>query len=105
MVSREAAEHLMLALNGFDRWQLGGGSVCTASWNEPHQGMDALVERYRNSPVMHPSVAPAHRPAVFAEGKRVAFPAPTRAVRAPRVRHLRPQEAGSRGTRPEGPRH
>lgn len=90
MESHESAASLMLAFHGLNQWGVEDNSVCSVSWNEPHQGLDALIERYRNSPVMHPSVAPAHRPAVFSEGQPVPFPAPTRTVRAPRVRHVKP---------------
>ena len=29
--------------------------VCQMGWSGPHQGFEAHVERYRNSPVMHKS--------------------------------------------------
>lgn len=51
------------------------------------QGLDPLVERYRNSPLMHASVADAAKPALFgcADGKqRLPFPAPTKALKPPR---------------------
>lgn len=90
----ENAEHFVHALDGFSQWDVECDSVCSASWNEPHQGLDVLIERYRNSPVMHPNVAEAHRPVVFEAGRRVPFPGPTRPLRAPRVRHLKVPEAG-----------
>jgi len=90
MASHESALDLMHALEGFSQWASeDDNDTCAVSWNEPHQGLDALIERYRNSPVMHPSVAPAHRPAVFHGGRRAQFPPPTRTVRAPRIRHVR----------------
>ena len=53
------------------------------------QGKEVLIARYRNSPVMHSSVPPAHRPTLFHFGQPVAFPAPTRHIEAPRCRACR----------------
>jgi RNA recognition motif-containing protein len=47
------------------------------------QGLSSLISRFRNSSVMHPAVPDLARPAVFNFGLRVAFPAPTRAIKAP----------------------
>jgi len=59
---------------------------CGAAWSEPYQGFATYVERYRNSPVMHPSVPDEHRPVLFAAGVRYSFPAPTRRLKTPRAR-------------------
>lgn len=64
------------------------------SWNTPsevtsgppYQGLGDIIERYRNSPLMHSSVADEFKPVLFNGGRRVPFPPPTRCVRAPRVR-------------------
>lgn len=44
------------------------------------------MERYQNSPVMHPDVPDEWKPALFVQGVRVDFPAPTKKVKAPKVR-------------------
>lgn len=49
-----------------------------------HQGIEAHIERFRNSPVMHPSVPDEARPALYRDGLRVAFPVATRKIKAPR---------------------
>jgi len=72
---------------GFSNWMLPSKKSCFVSWCAPHQGLEAHVERYRNSPVMHPSVPDEYKPLVFSGGARVPFPAPTKAVRAPRLRN------------------
>mmetsp|Transcript_4444 Transcript_4444/g.10797 ORF Transcript_4444/g.10797 Transcript_4444/m.10797 type:complete len:136 (+) Transcript_4444:81-488(+) len=71
---------------GFSNWMLPSKKSCFVSWCSPHQGLEAHVERYRNSPIMHPSVPDEYKPLVFSGGARVPFPAPTKAVRAPRLR-------------------
>ncbi|CAK0865556.1 unnamed protein product [Prorocentrum cordatum] len=84
-------------LDGFSDWDLPSRKVCSVGWTGPHQGLDAHIERYRNSPVMHPTVPDAYKPAVFEGGVRVPFPGPTRATPAPRVRNRPPGD-------PEAPR-
>lgn len=55
-------------------------------WSEPHQGLQAHVERYRNSPVMHELVPDEHKPMLLNAGVPVPFPPPTKRLRPPRVR-------------------
>lgn len=52
-------------------------------WSASHQGRDALVEKYRNSAVMHHSVPAVYKPLVFSGGKQVAFPTPTEPITPP----------------------
>mmetsp|Transcript_108890 Transcript_108890/g.162876 ORF Transcript_108890/g.162876 Transcript_108890/m.162876 type:complete len:353 (+) Transcript_108890:2-1060(+) len=70
-----------------------GPEVCSVCWSHPHQGLAAHLERYVNSPVMHHSVPDAWKPAVFSGGLRVAFPRPTRAIKAPKVPRARRPDA------------
>jgi hypothetical protein len=75
-------------LQNFQSHQLRHGSeVCIleSSWCE-RQGLDELVSRYRDSPVMHRSVPDEHRPALFEGGNRIKFPVPTCPLRRPRLR-------------------
>ncbi|CAE7943405.1 NLP2 [Symbiodinium necroappetens] len=37
--------------SGYSKWVLPSKKVCGVSWSGPHQGLEAHVERYRNSPV------------------------------------------------------
>jgi len=76
--------------DGFSDWILPSKKVCIVSWTDPHQGLNAHIERYRNSPVMHPTVPDAYKPAVFMGGVMVPFPEPTQAPRGPRVRNKPP---------------
>jgi hypothetical protein len=86
--------------NGFSRWSLPSKKVCFLSWCGPQQGYDAYVERYRNSPIMHPTVPDEHRPVVFSGGVRVEFPPPTKVPRAPRIRDRTYRTAPNAGRHP-----
>jgi hypothetical protein len=72
----------------FNDWGFGGSSkVCEVCWCGSEHSLDDLVQRYMNSPVMHPLVPDQYRPALFdAQGERQPFPVPTRVPRKPRGR-------------------
>lgn len=82
MVAREFTEHF----NGFNAWPSAAAKVAEVGWSEPNQGLELHVERYRNSPVMHDGVPDEFKPALFHKGERIAFPVPTKAIRAPRFK-------------------
>jgi hypothetical protein len=82
---------------GFKNWAIPSSKVCYVSWSSPHQGFEAHVKRYRNSPIMHSSVADECKPAIFRRGARVPFPAATRPSRAPQIRQLPPKAAATGG--------
>mmetsp|Transcript_57978 Transcript_57978/g.168177 ORF Transcript_57978/g.168177 Transcript_57978/m.168177 type:complete len:141 (-) Transcript_57978:116-538(-) len=84
LVTPEDAEDFRKAVDGFSHWGLPSGKVCSVAWSSPHQGLRAHINRYRNSPLFHESVPDAYRPAVFSNGRRTLFPAPTKRVRPPR---------------------
>lgn len=86
LCSPEDAACLRSRVEGFSEWSTQSEKVCEVSWSDPHQGLAALVERYRNSPVMHASVPDEWKPAVFFSGTRGAFPAPSRPIKAPKAR-------------------
>jgi hypothetical protein len=73
-------------LDGFSEWNVSSRRACHVSWCEPDQGVEAHIERYRNSSVMHASVPDEFRPVLLRNGQRVPFPPPTRTVKAPRSR-------------------
>jgi len=73
---------------GFTKWKVPSQKTCDVAWSGEVQGNKAYIDKYRNSPVMHDSVPDEYKPALFANGFRVPFPAPTKRIRPPRVRHL-----------------
>jgi len=86
-VTHNAALCLWQHFQGFDRWPMGDRQPCEVAWNSPNQGLAAQIDRYRNSPLMHPSVPETYRPVLLQNGVRVDFPAPTSKIRPPRIRH------------------
>jgi hypothetical protein len=84
--SYDAALHAFEHFQNFCRWGQPTDKVCAVTWCERHQGLAAHVDRYRNSPLMHESIPDQYKPAVFLQGARVKFPAPTKKLRLPRNR-------------------
>jgi hypothetical protein len=72
-------------LQGFNRWSEPNEKEMVIEWSDS-QSLEANIERYRNSPIMHESVPDELKPALFWRGARVTFPEPTKAIRAPRRR-------------------
>eukprot|EP00928_Gymnodinium_smaydae_P062101 TRINITY_DN46034_c0_g1_i1.p1 TRINITY_DN46034_c0_g1~~TRINITY_DN46034_c0_g1_i1.p1 ORF type:complete len:351 (-),score=60.26 TRINITY_DN46034_c0_g1_i1:251-1303(-) len=95
LVDTEQALKFWKIFEGFSNWVVSSSKVCSVSWSAPHQGLKAHVERYRNSSVMHEGVPDEYKPMVLLAGRRVAFPVPTRAIKAPRARLCREDSNGS----------
>lgn len=85
--AHDAAAHAKRHYQGFNKWRVPSQKSCDVAWSGPVQGLEQHTERYRNSPVMHPGVPDEYKPAVFVNGVRVPFPAPTKRLRPPRLRH------------------
>jgi hypothetical protein len=86
LVSNTVAENVKSHFEGFSGWSLASQKVCEVSWGEPLQGLEAHIERYRNSPVMHEDVNEKYRPLLFKDGVIITFPPPTKRIRPPRVK-------------------
>lgn len=84
--NNENAVKAMATLDGYAGWALDGEKACEVEWSGAQQGLHANIERYRNSPVMHHSVPEAYKPVLFERGARIAFPAPTQAVKPLKLR-------------------
>lgn len=82
-----SAEMAKRHFQGFTKWKVPSQKICDVAWSGEVQGNNAYVEKYRNSPVMHDSVPDEYKPALFVNGLRVPFPAPSKRIRPPRVRH------------------
>ncbi|CAE7570339.1 ML1 [Symbiodinium natans] len=83
LVDSESVEAFWNAFEGFSSWAIPTAKVGQVTWSGPHQGFEAHVERYRNSPVMHRSVPEEYKPLIFMHGEQVPFPPPTRRLKAP----------------------
>jgi hypothetical protein len=86
LVAHHVALRLWAAFQGYSKWLIPSQKRCVISWGHPCQGLEANVQRYRNSPVMHCAVPAEYKPEIYANGTTVPFPAPTRKLRPPRVR-------------------
>lgn len=86
LVSPEVATRFFKTFEGFHRWVVPSQKVCSVNWSHPYQGLDAHIERYRNSPVMHDDVPDEYKPSVFQNGQRVPFQPPTKKLKFPRMR-------------------
>lgn len=90
-VSIHEAERFKLHFHGFREWETPSEKVCDVLWSAARQGLQANIERFRNSPVMHESVSDNFKPALFVDGIRVPFPPPTKKPRAPEISGFRQQ--------------
>lgn len=86
LISPSTAERCHEKFNGFKEWGIETDKVCEVSWSNMHQGLEAHIERYRSSPVMHESIQDDYKPVVFQNGSRVTFPPPTKKISQPRIR-------------------
>lgn len=83
-VSHEAAKRCWARMQSYSRWTIPSKKVCNVGWSYPNQGLQANVDRYRSSPVMHPTVPDEFKPLFLTEGKPAPFPPPLKRIRAPR---------------------
>lgn len=90
-VSTEEANRFFYHFQGFSTWSLNSGKVSEVTWSQPLQGLEGHIERYRNSPVMHPDVSDEKKPILFRDGSRIPFPMPTRRINAPQLKQCRPR--------------
>jgi len=56
------------------------GTGATIEWSDSHQGFDDLIQRYRNSPIMHPTMPETSKPLIFSDGSVEPFPSPTEEI-------------------------
>merc|ERR1719277_1258401 len=85
--STKAAQQCREQLEGFTQWGQPSEKALEFAWSDT-QGLDAQIARYRDSPLMHESVNDEMRPALYKNGVRINFPAPTKTIRAPRTRKV-----------------
>merc|ERR1740130_1979356 len=85
-VSTAEAQRCFDCFEGFSEWKVPSEKVCTVTWGSPYQGLEAHIERYQNSPVMHHSIPDDWKPVLLGQGVRLDFPAPTKPIKTPKVR-------------------
>mmetsp|Transcript_69167 Transcript_69167/g.179774 ORF Transcript_69167/g.179774 Transcript_69167/m.179774 type:complete len:398 (+) Transcript_69167:86-1279(+) len=83
-LTHKDAEQMWQRLTGFGSWETPSSKTCVVGWSgSDQQGLQANVERYRNSSVMHESVPEECKPLMLVNGVPVPFPHPTRKVCLP----------------------
>ena len=78
MVTPELAQDVSEFFDGFSGWKVQSENVCQAVWATPYQGLQEHIDRYMNSPLMHPDVPAGFKPMLFEDGVEQPWPAPTR---------------------------
>jgi hypothetical protein len=87
LVDAAVASKFQATFQNFQSWRGSSRKVCKAEWTDlKNQGLASHVHRYRNSPVMHADVPDECRPLLFNGGHRIEFPAPTKALKLPKMR-------------------
>jgi len=86
LTAPEAANEFMATIQGFSDWGVPSAKACEAFWCSDFQGLDAHIERYRDSRIMHVSVWDEYKPAIFKGGRRIPFPPGSKRLAPPRLR-------------------
>lgn len=90
LVSPAAAMRFWRTFDGYTRWAIPSRKQSGVSWSGHQQGLDAHVDRYRNSPVMSDAIPDEYKPVLFTDGIRVPFPPPTKKLKALRLKACHP---------------
>lgn len=75
--SADAARRFISELHGV----VVDGASISASYSEKDQGLPDLIDRHRNSPLMHHALPEEYRPLLLSNGLPVPFPPPTKKIR------------------------
>jgi len=97
LVDPDAALDFMMHFCGFNNWMVDTPKKAEVTWSEKRQGLEAQIERYRNSPMMRNSLPEGAKPLLLKDGFPVAFPGPTKEVRNPRIRLSKRRKAQEKG--------
>lgn len=95
-VTPTVAQRFLAVFNGFSGWSSSSQKICEVSLSCELQGLEAHINRYRDSPVLHESVPDMFKPVLYQNGERVPFPAPTKTIKQPRLRASRQKLKSSR---------
>lgn len=102
LVEHEDARRFQAHFQNFTNWNVPCNNSASVSWSKAHQGLTEHIERYRNSPMMHPTMPDDCKPIIMKNGQRVEFPPPTKKASptrrtAARQNRKNKDTAGSRG--------
>jgi len=91
LVFPEDADQFLTVFDDFCDWSVPSSKVAEVDWSD-RQGLEGLIERYRNSPLMHDQVPDEAKPILLQNGERVEFPPPTQAIKPLKVRQSKARE-------------
>jgi hypothetical protein len=74
--------------------------ISAVEWSSQLQGLEKHVQRYRNSPMMHPELSDQLKPMLFSGGVRICFPAATQTLKMPRRRSRGNEDAKNKTPNP-----
>eukprot|EP00928_Gymnodinium_smaydae_P066283 TRINITY_DN4931_c4_g1_i1.p1 TRINITY_DN4931_c4_g1~~TRINITY_DN4931_c4_g1_i1.p1 ORF type:complete len:384 (+),score=58.94 TRINITY_DN4931_c4_g1_i1:53-1204(+) len=94
-VNPSIAQQFLSAFNGFSRWSITSKNVCQTVWAKQHQGLQANIDRYRNSTVLGKTLPDEYKPRIFNDGREMPFPPPVRKPCAPTRRLGQPRKRDS----------
>jgi RNA recognition motif-containing protein len=77
--SHVVAEKVLIHYDG----RMVQNRMLCAEWSDATQGLPSLVEKYRNSAIMHHSVADMHKPLLLCKASVLPFPQPTEMMGTP----------------------
>jgi len=83
LLSCEDAMRLQDQFNGFCEWKISSQKICQVGPSNRQQGLKEQIKRYQNSSLMHRDVPDEYKPALFKNGIRIPFPAPTQELMLP----------------------
>ncbi|CAL1141843.1 unnamed protein product [Cladocopium goreaui] len=86
MIDSSYVPKLQERLTGFKKWRVPSKKICEVRLCGPWPDLEAHIERYRHSSVMHHSVPEEFKPVLFENGKQIPFPKPSKAPKAPQIR-------------------
>lgn len=96
LVTADDADSFMETFQDFTSWSEPTSKVADVDWSD-RQGLDTMIDRYRNSPLMHARVPDEAKPIILQDGQRVEFPAPTQPLKPLRVRQSKARKARTLG--------
>ncbi|CAK0841273.1 unnamed protein product [Prorocentrum cordatum] len=84
LTCKEETKRFFDVFDGFSDWAVEWDQASTVWWSDT-KGLNANIERYRNSPMMRDDVPDIFKPILLSGGKRISFPSPTK-QHLPRIR-------------------
>lgn len=96
LLTPEDADQFFTAFEDFSDWSVQCSRVADVDWSD-RQGLEGLIERYRNSPLMHSKVPDEAKPIMLLNGIRAGFPAPTQTLKPLRIRQSKARRARNLG--------